>query len=157
MLVGSFMSSHEIQAHLAGVLGTGNQYANWSLLPEEPSFRFYIALLIDSPEVFNMFWNSVKITGMVLLGQVFVGIPAAWGACAVSLPFSKSSVCALCYFDGYAVSGHDAGRISDHKEIRSAGYVVVSDPSGDFFCLYCLYCVCFVSENSGRSAGGGAD
>ena len=57
MLVGSFMSSHEIQAHLAGVLGTGNQYADWSLFPKEPSFRSYIALLIDSPEVFTMFWN----------------------------------------------------------------------------------------------------
>lgn len=89
MLVGSFMGSHEIQAHLAGVLGTGNQYANWSLLPNEPSFRSYIALLIDSPEVFTMFWNSVKITGMVLLGQVFVGIPAAWGLARYRFPFRK--------------------------------------------------------------------
>ena len=89
MLVGSFMSSSEIQSHLAGVLGTGNDYVNWCLLPKEPSFQSYIALLVDSPEVFTMFWNSMKIIGIVLVGQICIGIPAAWGLARYSFPFRK--------------------------------------------------------------------
>lgn len=88
-LVGSFMSNHEIQQYLMGVLGTGTQYAEWSLLPKEPSVQSYIAMLIDSPEVLTMFWNSVKVTGMILLGQACVGIPAAWGLARYHFPFHK--------------------------------------------------------------------
>ena len=156
MLVGSFMSSHEIQAHLAGVLGTGNQYADWSLFPKEPSFRSYIALLIDSPEVFTMFWNSVKITGMVLLGQVFVGIPAAWGLARYRFPFRK--VLFVLYVI-LMVMPFQVMMLAEYLTIKNWVYWIrlVGDPSGDFFRIYSIYCVCFVSENSGRSAGGCSD
>ena len=59
-------------------------------------------------------------------GAAWTGIcgdPGSLGAGTISLSFSKSFVCALCHFDGYAVSGHDAGRISDYKKIGFTGYV----------------------------------
>ena len=36
-----------------------------------------------------MFWNSVKITAGVLIGQLLVGIPAAWGFAKYDFPLKK--------------------------------------------------------------------
>ena len=54
-----------------------------------PTLRHYVELLLDSPEFFHMFWNSVKITGGVLIGQLLVGIPAAWGFAKYRFPLKK--------------------------------------------------------------------
>ena len=35
-------------------------------------------LLLDSPDFFVMFWNSVKQVVPILIGQVLIGMPAAW-------------------------------------------------------------------------------
>ena len=34
---------------------------------------------MDSPEYFQMFWNSMLYTGAILAGQLVFGMPAAWG------------------------------------------------------------------------------
>ena len=65
-------------------------------------------VLLDSPEFFVMFWNSVKITVGVLAGQILVGVPAAWGICQISFSGKKSAVYDLCGIDDDALSGNDA-------------------------------------------------
>lgn len=64
-------------------------------------------VLLDSPEFFVMFWNSVKITVGVLAGQILVGVPAAWGFARYRFP-EKSAVYDLCGIDDDALSGNDA-------------------------------------------------
>lgn len=44
-----------------------------------PTLRHYGKLLFYTPQFFTVFWNSVKIVGLILLGQLIVAVPAAWG------------------------------------------------------------------------------
>ena len=43
-----------------------------------PTLRNFVQLCLDSPEFFQMFWNTMKITMGILLGQVVFGMPSAW-------------------------------------------------------------------------------
>ncbi len=76
---GSFFGSWELAYHLSAVLDNKDGYANWSLLPQYPSITSYKKLLLETPEFYAMFWNSIKITGGILLGQFIIAVPAAWG------------------------------------------------------------------------------
>ena len=42
------------------VLGNMEGFASWKLMPQYPTMMHYVELLLDSPEFFVMFWNSVK-------------------------------------------------------------------------------------------------
>lgn len=78
MFPNSFMGPEELKAAYGGVLGGGGQAVQMELLPVYPTLKPYVELLLDSPDFFVMFWNSVKQVVPVLLGQVLVGMPAAW-------------------------------------------------------------------------------
>lgn len=86
LLGGSFMGTAEVLQKLGPVLGDVKGFASWSLLPQYPTLRPYVELLLDSPQFFVMFWNSVRLTVGVLLGQVIVGVPAAWGFARYDFP-----------------------------------------------------------------------
>lgn len=79
LLVGSFMGNRELMNHFAPVLKQADGYAAWPFIPMYPTLQNFIELLFDSPEFFQMFWNSVKITVGILAGQLVFGMPAAWG------------------------------------------------------------------------------
>ena len=71
LISGSFMSSQEMGENLAPILETGKSgYAFWPLLPQYPTFRSYVELLLDSPGFYVMFWNSCLQTGLVLAGKL---------------------------------------------------------------------------------------
>lgn len=87
LLSGAFMDGGELRQHLGPVLIENQKgFANWSLLPQSPSLRPAVELLLDSPEFFHMFWNSVGITAGILAGQLAVGAPAAWGFARYRFP-----------------------------------------------------------------------
>lgn len=91
LLTGSFMGQDELRENLQVCLQwSGEGYARWRLLPLYPTLRSYVELLMDRPEFFTMFWNSVKITAGVLAGQLLIGAPAAWGFARYRFPFRKS-------------------------------------------------------------------
>ena len=94
-LTGGFSAQWELEQNLAPVLGEAavisadsglSGFAGWSLLPQAPTLVFLVAVLIDSPEFFVMFWNSVKIAVLVLAGELLFGIPASWGLARFSFP-----------------------------------------------------------------------
>lgn len=90
LAAGSFMGKVELKELLLPVLDSGSKgYASWKLLPGYPTLRSYVEVLLDSPEFFIMFWNSVKITGGILAGQLLVGVPAAWGFAKFKFPGKK--------------------------------------------------------------------
>ncbi len=80
LLTGSLMGGDELLENLKSVMyDQSGGFADWSLLPRYPTLQFYIVVLLDSPDFFVMFWNSVKIAVGVLAGQLLISVPAAWG------------------------------------------------------------------------------
>lgn len=80
LVVGSFMGQDELVNNLSPVMyGDAENYAKWTFLPIYPTLRSYVEVLMDSPEFFISFWNSVKIALGVLVGLALVAIPCAWG------------------------------------------------------------------------------
>lgn len=90
LLIGSFMGQYEIQENLSPAISSGvSGYAHWTFLPVRPSLVSYIKVLLEEPEFFVAFWNSVKIVAGVLAGQMLFGIPAAWGLACYRFKFRK--------------------------------------------------------------------
>ncbi|MDO4272652.1 MAG: carbohydrate ABC transporter permease [Eubacteriales bacterium] len=89
LAIGSLMGNVELQEMLLPVLHGGKGFASWKLLPQYPTLRSYVELLLDSPGFFVMFWNSVKLTSGILAGQLLVGVPAAWGFAKFDFPGKK--------------------------------------------------------------------
>lgn len=79
LLTGSMMGTEELGEYLSPVLSGQEGYATWRLLPLYPTLRNVVELLMDSPEFFHMFWNTMKLTLGILLGQVVFAVPGAWG------------------------------------------------------------------------------
>lgn len=90
LAVGALMDSGEIAEHLGAVLKGSGDFISWKLMPQYPTLQNYVELLLDSPQFFVMFWNSVKLTSGILAGQLLVGVPAAWGFARFSFPLKKA-------------------------------------------------------------------
>ncbi len=90
LLAGSLMGSGEIKESLGAALGGSAGYVQIPWLPRYPTLVSYVELLLDSPEFFVMFWNSVKLVAGILLGQLAFGVPAAWGFAKGTFPFRKA-------------------------------------------------------------------
>lgn len=89
LAAGALMDNREIMDLAGPVLAGQESYASWRFLPKYPTLKNMVGLLLDSPEFFQMFWNSVKITGGILAGQFFFGTPAAWGLARYSFRGKK--------------------------------------------------------------------
>lgn len=91
LFTGSFMGTEELKDYLGPVLLGQQGYAVWRLLPLYPTLKNIVELLLDSPEFFHMFWNSMKLTLGILLGQMIFAVPAAWGLARYSF-FGKKLI-----------------------------------------------------------------
>lgn len=78
LVTGSVMSNGELWEHLSPVFSEAAEYISWKIVPDYPTFGNYGKLLFMTPQFFVLFWNSVKMVGLILLGQLLVGVPAAW-------------------------------------------------------------------------------
>ena len=78
VVTGSVMGKGDLYECLAPVFEHGTGFVTWKLIPQYPTMEHYIRLLFYSPEFFVLFWNSVKMVGLILVGQMAVGVPAAW-------------------------------------------------------------------------------
>ena len=78
LITGSIMGEGELNLYLAPVLMEKETLSGWKLIPDHPTFSHYGKLLFMTPQFFVLFWNSVKLVGCILAGQLLVGVPAAW-------------------------------------------------------------------------------
>ena len=78
LLVGSVTSQGELLVYLQGMFGEGDK-VSFLLFPAFPTLKGFLELFLDSPEFYVMFWNSAKLAGCILAGQMLVSVPAAWG------------------------------------------------------------------------------
>ena len=80
ILTGSLMSGDELSSRLSELLFyKGGGYVDWALFPRKVSPESFRELFLFQPGFFRLFWNTVLITGGVLLGQLLIAAPAAWG------------------------------------------------------------------------------
>lgn len=86
-ITNSFMSASEISANYGSVFATtetgGKVYisekVNLKFIPDIVSFSQYITVLFKSPEYLLKFWNSVILTGPIVLFQLIVASLASFG------------------------------------------------------------------------------
>ncbi|NLO09142.1 MAG: carbohydrate ABC transporter permease [Clostridiales bacterium] len=78
VISGSFMGSGEFTQSFSAVLSDTSGKVSWPLIPNYPTLRSYIELLIDTPRFFVVFWNSCKQVFPSLIGQLLIAVPAAW-------------------------------------------------------------------------------
>lgn len=79
MLVsGSLADGLEWKQRAAGYLYDTQEYISWRWIPDYPTLEHYKRLLFYSPAFFKLFWNSIGMTGGILLGQLLIAVPAAW-------------------------------------------------------------------------------
>ena len=74
----SFMSSTEVERNYNVSGMEEGSYVDMNLIPEKVTLSQYAELLFDSPVYLNMFWNSVKITVPIVVGQIIVATLAAY-------------------------------------------------------------------------------
>lgn len=79
LITGSVMGNMELREYLSPVISDGAGFISWKVIPDYPTFEHYGKLLFMTPQFFVLFWNSIKLTVIILAGQLIVGVPAAWG------------------------------------------------------------------------------
>lgn len=86
---GSLMGADELEDCLGAVVSGTEGYASFPVLPKYPTLQHFAEVLLDSPEFFVMFWNSILITFGVLGGQFVAGTMAAWGFARYEFPCKR--------------------------------------------------------------------
>lgn len=89
ILTGSVMDSIELGQYLYPVFGDGKDFIRWKLIPDYPTFANYGRLLFLTPSFFVLFWNSMKLAACILVGQMIIGVPAAWAFAAYRVRGSR--------------------------------------------------------------------
>lgn len=79
LFCGTFMGENELYQMIGPVIGKKEGYASWHFVTLYPTLKNIIELLFDSPEYYVLFWNSIKIIVIILIGQLIFAAPAAWG------------------------------------------------------------------------------
>lgn len=79
LVSGTIKGNDELNYLLVPMLESADRELKWRLFPQYPTLRHYLRVMIDTPEFWILFWNSVKIVVSVMAGQLLVSVPAAWG------------------------------------------------------------------------------
>lgn len=89
VLSGTILSRWELEQCLASLTSGAGEYITWKFLPRYPDFEHYARVLFYTPQFFVVFWNSMKIAVLVLLGQLLLAVPAAWAFAVYRFRFRK--------------------------------------------------------------------
>lgn len=85
----SLMGRQELLETCGAVLADYGESAKLRVFSMYPTLRAYVRLLLDSPEYFTAFWNSMIQTILVLAGQLLAAVPAAWAFAQFRFPGKK--------------------------------------------------------------------
>lgn len=78
LLSGSLADDLEWKSRVAAVVQDTEGYVIWKWMPDYPTGEHYKRLLLYTPQFLTLFWNSVKMVGCILAGQMLVAVPGAW-------------------------------------------------------------------------------
>lgn len=77
LLMGALQSPEELELTVGPAI-SGQGEAIYTILPTWPTLWPLIGLLLDTPEFWDTFWNTVLLSVPQVLGQLLTAIPAAW-------------------------------------------------------------------------------
>ena len=60
LCTGALMSQEELRLTIGPALGLDSGYATWHWFPAWPTLEPLLTLLLDTPQFFVMFWNSIE-------------------------------------------------------------------------------------------------
>ena len=86
LLVGSITGNRELAVSLTGVFREQGTSC-FPLLPAFPTLQGWLEMLLDTPEFYAVFFQSVKLTASIVAGQLLVSVPAAWFSAAFCFTF----------------------------------------------------------------------
>lgn len=79
LLFGSISDATELQYNLQSLFDSQEKgFVSWNVIPQFIGTWGYIELLLDSPEFFVMFWNTLEIVFIILFLQLIISVTAAW-------------------------------------------------------------------------------
>lgn len=78
LISGSLADEIEWQQRTVSYVQDTDGYILWRWIPDYPTLEHYKRLLFYSPSFFKLFWNSIRMTGGILIGQLMIAVPAAW-------------------------------------------------------------------------------
>jgi multiple sugar transport system permease protein len=78
LVMGSLADSGEWSQRMAAYLAESDGYIQWKWIPDYPTLAQYRRLLFYTPEYLVLFWNSIKMVGIILVGQLLIAVPSAW-------------------------------------------------------------------------------
>lgn len=90
LFVDSLMGKQELLETCGAVLSDTGDFARFRWFPDYPTLRAYVRLLLDTPEYFTAFWNSMLQTTGVLAGQLLAAVPAAWAFARFRFPGKRA-------------------------------------------------------------------
>lgn len=90
LFIGSIMGTSELARNLdAAIYNIPGVFPEWSLIPQFPTLKSYVDVLFDQIQFLASFWNTNTIAFGVIMGQLLVGVPAAWGFAIYKFPLRK--------------------------------------------------------------------
>lgn len=93
MVANSFMDEKEVQSTYAVINNskedTNQQYINIMLIPDRAVLTQYYHTLFRDPTFLVMFWNSVKLTIPIMLGQILVSLMGGYAFAKIKFPFRE--------------------------------------------------------------------
>lgn len=78
LFFGSLADEMEWTGRMRPMIMNNQEYIKWRWIPDYPTLSHYKELLFYTPQFLTLFWNSIKIVGCILFGQLLIGIPSAW-------------------------------------------------------------------------------
>lgn len=90
LFVDSLMGKQELLETCGAVLSDTGDFARFRWFPDYPTLRAYVRLLLDTPEYFTAFWNSMLQTTGILAGQLLAAVPAAWAFARFRFPGKRA-------------------------------------------------------------------
>lgn len=78
LISGSLTDALEWKERAGALVLNTDGYIDWKWIPDYPTLEQYKRLLFYSPAFLQLFWNSVRMAGVILAGQFLIGVPGAW-------------------------------------------------------------------------------
>lgn len=78
LLCGSLVDEIEWAERIGPMILDNEQYIEWNWIPDYPTLVNFKELLFFRPQFLTLFWNSIGMVLLILVGQLVVGLPGAW-------------------------------------------------------------------------------